>query len=418
MDPMDPPEGASRPSFGRALKSRPFFLLWVSQLISQSGDFVFEVALLWLVLEVTGSVFAVGLVVAVTMLPGVVLGPFLGVYVDRWDRRRILIVTNVAEGVVVAALSGLILAHTIGLTLILIVVAILGTGSQVVRTASNAMVPQLVAREDLPPANSLLSFSSSFNQIIGLSVGGIAVALLGVTVPIEYDALSFLVAGLIVGLISSTYGRPSEEGSSKPTRFSEEFAEGIRFIRAHRFMLELIALGVALNFFGAAISALFAPYSKIVLHGGPATYGFLGASIAIGAIVGALIVGKLETRHSVGKYLFGGGAALGLVIAALGLTSTIPVALAVVLAFGVALSFTNIPISVLIQAKVPGRLLGRVGAAFGSLITVAGPLGAFFAGTFAGATSVSTVYLLSGVIFLAILGVGFVIMRDLRNISY
>ena len=81
----NPPEASSRPSFGRALRSRPFFLLWLSQLISQSGDFVFEVALLWLVLEVTGSVFAVGLVVAVTLLPSVVLGPFLGVLVDRWD---------------------------------------------------------------------------------------------------------------------------------------------------------------------------------------------------------------------------------------------------------------------------------------------------------------------------------------------
>ncbi len=82
------PAVESRPSFRQVLHHRPFFLLWLSQLVSQSGDLVFEVALLWLVLGVTGSVFAVGIVVAVTLLPGVVLGPFLGVYVDRWGHLR------------------------------------------------------------------------------------------------------------------------------------------------------------------------------------------------------------------------------------------------------------------------------------------------------------------------------------------
>lgn len=77
-----------RPSYRRALGNRPFFLLWLSQLISQSGDFVFDVALLWLVLEVTGSVFAVGVVVAIIALPGVVLGPFLGsTWTDGIDER-------------------------------------------------------------------------------------------------------------------------------------------------------------------------------------------------------------------------------------------------------------------------------------------------------------------------------------------
>ena len=415
---MGSPEGATRPSFGRALRSRPFFLLWLSQLISQSGDFVFEVALLWLVLEVTGSVFAVGLVVAVTLLPSVLLGPFLGVYVDRWDRRRMLVVTNAVEGLVVAALSGLLLAHTINLGLILVVVFLLGTGSQIVRTASTAMTPQLVDRGDLPPANSLMSFSNSFNQIVGLSVGGVVVALLGVTIPIEYDALSFFLAALIVAWIAAAYGRPATTGAEAPSRFSEEFAEGIRFIRQNRFLLELILLGAALNFFGTAIGALFAPYSKLVLHGGPATYGFLGAAIAFGAIVGALVIGKVETRSSAGKYLFGGGAGVGAGILLLGLTSTIPVAFALVLLLGVALSVTNIPMSVLIQAKVPGRLLGRVLGAFGSLIIIAGPAGAFFAGTLAAATTVSDVYLLSGGVFLAVLGLGSVVMRDLRTVSY
>jgi DHA3 family macrolide efflux protein-like MFS transporter len=412
-----PPGGAS-PSFSRALRNRSFLFLWLSQLISQSGDFVFEVALLWLVLEVTGSVFAVGLVVAVTLIPAVLLGPFLGVYIDRWDRRRILIAINVLEGIVVAALSGLILSHTIDLSLILAVVFVLGAAAQVVRTASNATIPLVVVPEDLPPANSLMTFSGALNQVIGLSVGGVVVALLGVTIPIEYDALSFFLAAGIVALVSPSAGRPKDAVGTKPTKFTEEFLEGLRFIRENRFLVELIVLAVFLNFFGNAIGALFAPYSKIVLHGGASTYGFLGATLAIGTIIGAALVGKLNLRNSSGKYVIVGGAVIGASIAALGLSSTIPVSLAVVLVLGIALSIANIPISVLLQARVPPRLMGRVMAAALSLILAGGPFGALFAGSFAEATSVQTVFIVSGVLFLATILIGGAIMKDLRTVTY
>ncbi len=413
-----PLDSGARPSFRRTLGNRAFFLLWVSQLVSQSGDFVFEVALLWLVLEVTGSVFAVGVVVAVIALPGVVLGPFLGVYVDRWNRRTILIATNVAEGVAVAFLSGLVVAHAINLPLILAIVFALGTGAQLVRTASGAMLPQVVRTEDLPPANSLLTFSNSVNQIVGLSIGGVVVALFGVALPIEYDAFSFFAAALIVAAISLTFGRPRDSGGQGKPSFFLEFREGLRFIRENGFMVELIILGVIVNFFGSATIALFAPYAKLTLGGNAATYGFLGAAVAIGAIIGAAIVGKVNTRTCAGRFLLTGGIGIGLMFVALGFTTSIPLAFGEALALGIVLSITNVPLFVVIQAKVPGRLLGRVMAAFLGLITAGGPLGAFFAGAFAGAVSIGTVFVVSGVVVVGSMLVGFGVMRELRDVQY
>ncbi|MCI4364987.1 MAG: MFS transporter [Thermoplasmata archaeon] len=407
-----------RPSFRRALRSRPFLLLWLSQLISQSGDFVFEVALLWLVLEVTGSVFAVGLVVAVTLIPAVVLGPFLGVYIDRWDRRTILLLTNVAEGTVVAALSALLLTHAVGLSVILVIVFLLGTGGQLVRTTTGAMVPQVVSRDDLAPANSLQTFSGSLNQILGLSVGGVVVALFGVTLPIEYDAVSFFVAALIIAGVSRAYSHAADADPAGKNRFFTDFGEGIRFIRENRFMVELILLGIIVNFFGNAAAALFAPYAKLVLHGGAATYGFLGAAVAVGAILGAAVIGKVDTRRSAGKFLMGGGVGIGLVIAALGLTTYVPFAFVEILALGVVISITNIPLFVLVQAKVPGRLLGRVTAAFLSFIVASGPFGAFFAGSFAAATSVGLVFVISGLVVVVSMLLAVVLMKELRDVSY
>ena len=406
------------PSYRRALAHRPFFLLWASQLVSQSGDFVFEVALLWLTLETTGSVFAVGLVVTATLVPAVLLGPFLGVYVDRWPRRTLLLLTNLLEGGLVAALSGLVLAHATGLVVILGIVAALGAGAQVVRIASNALVPQTVSTDDLTPANGLLSFSGSFNQVVGLSVGGVVVAVFGVALPIEYDAVSFFLAALLVALIPQAIGRPDPPEGDRQGRFRAQFIEGFAFVRAQRFLVEIIILGLIVNFFSNAVGALIAPFAALVLHGGAATYGTLGALLALGAILGAYLAGKVDARRHAGRYLFGGAMATGAVIVALGLTTEVVVALAEMFALGVVLSLTNVPMLSVVQAKVPGRLMGRVMAVLFSLVVASGPLGAYFAGSFAAASSVSNVFLLSGVVILVCDVVAVVVMTELRNVKY
>lgn len=375
-------------------------------------------ALIWLVLQTTGSVFAVGLVVVAALVPTVALSPVLGVYVDRWPRRTMLIATNLAEGALVAALSGLILAHDADLSVILGVVLALGVGSQVVRVTSTAMVPQTVDSADLAPANSLLSFSNSTTQVVGLSIGGIVVALFGVALPIEYDAITFLVAAMILGLMSRAVGRPEPPAPGTERRFVPEFAEGVRYLRSQRFLLELIALGLIINFCGNAIFTLWAPYADLVLHGGAATYGFLGAAIAVGAILGAILVGKVNTRKSPGRFLFGGAAGFGVMMVLLGLTRSVPFAIAEAVVVGIFLSVANVPLLVLVQAKVPARLMGRVMSVLFSLILVAAPLGAFFAGTFAGATSIGFVFVVAGAIILATVGVGAVTMKAVRTISY
>ncbi len=410
--------GPESPSFGRTLRSRPFLYLWASQLISQSGDFVFEVALLWLVLQTTGSVLAVGLVVVATLVPTVVLGPFLGVLVDRWHRRAVLLATNVGEGLLVAALSGLVIAHALSLDTLLVLVGVLAAGGQIVRIASGAMIPQSVPLADLGPANGLFSLSGSFNQVIGLSIGGIVVALFGPVLPIEYDALSFFLAAILVALIPRRVGAPDGPSGEEGPGFAEQFREGLAFVRRQRFILEAIVLGIVANFFANALNALWAPYADLVLHGNSATYGFIGAAVALGAIVGALLAGKLDTRRAAGRYLFGSVAALGGAVLALGVTTSVLLALPESFALGVFLALGNVPLIAAIQAKVPMRLMGRVMAVLMALILASAPFGAYFAGSVAEAVGVGTVFRLSAGVILASAAVGALTMRELRDVTY
>lgn len=408
----------SRPSYLRALRSRSFLWLWTSQLISQSGDFVFEIALIWLVLQTTGSILEVSLVVVVTLLPVVLLGPVLGVYTDRWPRRTILILTNLVEGALVAALAGAVLAHTETFPLILAIAFALGVGGQFTRITSDAMVPQTVGVQDLAPANSLVSLSGSSSQVAGLAIGGIVVALLGTALPITYDVGTFVAAAIIISLIPSGVGRPERSGPGATERFSGQFKEGLKYVLAQRFLLELVAIGVVVNFCGNAAFALWAPYSDRVLHGGASGYGLLGAGLALGAIIGTLVVGRIETRKSTGVFVLGGNLGVGVVLIALGLTRYFPLAFAEALLFGGTLSIINIPLISLIQAKVPAHLMGRATSVLLSLNLAAGPLGAVFAGVLASATSISLVYVLAGGIVLVMDAVAIAGMREVRTLSY
>lgn len=391
----------------------------MAQLVSQSGDFIFEVALLWLVLQATHSVLAVGIVVTGTILPAVLLSPFLGVYLDRWDRRRTLIFTNVLEGVVVLCLATLVLSGVDSLVSIFGIVLLLGAGAQVVGISTTAYVPSLLEVEDLTPANSLLSVSGSFNQVVGLALGGIVVAIAGVTVPIEYDAVTFFAAAL---LLSNVQG-PTRKSSSKSPEgsqpsFRKEFREGFAFIRAHRFMVEIIAIGMLVNFFGNGISALLAPYASFVLHGGSSVYGFLGASVAVGSLIGAGAIGTVNTRKTAGWYLLSGGICVGLFITLLGLASSFPLAVAFLLGIGIAIAITNLPMQTLLQAKVPEGLRARVMAAFGALVMATGPAGPLVMGWVATRWSVSLALVISGVAITVTIALGMLVMSALRTIEY
>jgi MFS family permease len=415
---------SAKPSFRRVLSNRSFSLLWAGQLVSQSGDFIFDVAAIWYVLQLTGDPFKVGIAVATILLPAIFIGPIAGVYLDRFNRRDVMLASNLVQSAVAGLIGVLYSLGSLNFLVLLVMLFVLNSGAQFVRPAVTAMVPGITEKKDLSTANSLFSLSTSVNQVAGYGIGGIIVLALGVAVPFYYDSLTFLFAAAMLSLITRSLGaipkgvHDPNSLSSDHVSFTEKFVQGLRFIRSSKFLIQLVIVGLVVNFFGAGIFALLAPYAKNVISGNAGTYGAIVTTYSVGAVIGSVLVGKLQLRKYVGKRLFAGVIGQGLVIVGIGFTTVLFLALALSFAIGVLQTMVNVPITVLVQTRVPGDMLGRVFSSLVALLTIVAPVSSALAGGLATSISIGATFQVFGGLIVLACALGYLFFRDLRDASY
>ena len=410
------------PSYSGLLRDRSFAAMWVGQVVSQSGDAVFDVALLWLVLVTTGSTTLVGLTQAAVLLPSVIVGPFAGVYADRFNRRTIMILSNISQGVVTAAISFLYLTSRLSFPLLIFLVLLLFAGAQFLRAALTAIIPRMVSKENLGVANSLFTLSTSANQLVGYAAGGIILVVLGEVVSITYDSLTFFFAAAMMTLVLKSFGRPRQDdpvnGSNPKRGFWKDFREGLAYVKQNRFFLELIVFGLLVNFFGAGVGTVIAPYVRFRLHGDGLAYGFMLAAVALGTIVGSLAIGKVNFRTYVGKLILVGVIGSGFLVALGGLVTTLPEGFILFFGIGVLSGIINTPIMVLVQTQVPGELLGRAVTVLSSLLGASQPVAAIIFGWLAGYSSVGVLFEIAGLVLVVITLSLSLPFSQLRNAKY
>lgn len=444
-----------RPSYLKILSSnRALRALWIGQVVSNSGDSVFDLAVLWLVLIKTNSLLLVGLTQAAILLPTVFVRPVAGVYADRLNRRDIMLLSNIVEGIITAAIS---LSYFLGMLkffpLVIILVVLLFSAYQFFNAAVNAILPRLVEISDLGAANSLFSLSTTANQLTSYTFGGIIVAVVGVLAPITYDSFSFFFAAIMITFIAKSYGKvgdrvsfaskspasghsdnpsssigvelnPSKEqqkDSESPmkTNFRREFVEGLRYIKSNTILVELIVIALVVNCVGGGISALTAPYSAEWLHGNASTYGFVLASTSLGILAGTFVVGKLNFRSYVGKLFFSGLLSAGITLALIGLSRNTLISVGLFFIFGVTIQMANLPLFAFIQARIPNEILGRATSSFAALLAITQPIGAAVSGQLATLlSSVGLLFTMYGILVAVTISLGYFAFKEIREAAY
>lgn len=411
--------GDNRPSFTEVMQNRSFVFLWLAQLVSQLGDSLLQVALVWFILQSTDSAVAVGGVIAVTLLPTVILAPLLGVFVDRFNRRTVLIVSIAFQSIIVLMMGVMFTLNRLEYWDILLLLFALYSIAQLVRPSVNALVPNMIDMSDLPAANSLMSITLSMTSIAGFSLGGVVILFLGVSFSIYYDFLSFVIAALMLAFVRSSYGEiPKISAVPDKLSYKERFSEGLRFISGSNLLKQLAAVAVVINYFGAGINALVAPYVKQNLYGNSSIYGFLLASYSLGSIVGFIIVSKLDFRNYTGKILFTGVIAFGVLAILLGTVMKVLIAVVLFSIIGFALASVNLPVSVLLQVKVPNTLRGRVGAVLGAVGAASQPLSALISGSIGESVGVGKTFQLYGFVLVVASLIMLYVFRELLGSKY
>ncbi len=393
-------------------KNRNFILLWVGQTISIIGDNLYYLALMWWVLEKTGSTAAMATVAICSAIPSVILGPIAGTYADRIDRKKLLISMDFGRAILIATPAVFLWLGALQVWHIYILAVLLSTMSTFFNPTLSAFIPQIVETENLTRANSLTQLSFSISGILGPSLAGVLVAFVGTPSVMLLDAVSFFVSGTAILLILV---KKAEVATAEKRKFLHELKEGFVYIKNTQFVLSMVLLASVLNFFAGPIGIFMPVVAKNVLNAGSEGFGFLASAASVGGLLGSLCLGLLGDIKHKGLVILGGIFLGGWAIAFFGISTHLWASLFILGLFGFFISLTNVVLASVFQSLVPNQLQGRV---FGTLNTMSmglRPISLALAGVLSDLFKVQVVIFVSGVL-IALGGVYGFFIKSVRRI--
>lgn len=285
------------------LRQRNFFLVWFAGMISLIGDWMLFIALPIYVFILTGSILLTSVIFMVSLVPNLLFGSLAGVFVDRWNRKWTMIVASALQAV---SLLPLLAVNTPDRVWLVYVSAILeSTLGVFFKPAESALLPQLVDEEQLVSANSLSGVNQNLSRLIGPALGGILVGLWGITGIIALDLTSYVIAALLIAVVSGTAARrppqPMSDDSRKDAPISErgvwrELGQGLRIVFTTRVVAVVFLIIAAMSIGEGLFSTLLIVWVKRVLHGGALELGWLMSGQAVGGLVGGLLIAQLGRR--------------------------------------------------------------------------------------------------------------------------
>jgi MFS family permease len=390
----------------RVVRQRRFALLWMAGLASLLGDWAFYTVVPIFVLDETGSVFLAGMVWAVIALPSVVVGPVAGVYVDRWDRQRIMLWGNVAQALAAAIL--VVAGAGPGVWVAMTVVLVNASLAAMILPAENALLPTLVPGDDLTPANALNAMNDNLARIVGPPVGAVVYTQLGIEGVAVINAVSFLVAALLVRAVGQEVGQQRarmKRGAARDGRETiwRSLRSGARIVQHHRLLGILVLILGLVAFADGPLAAMITPFVDTTLGTGADGVGAFATLRGVAGILGGIVIGQVGQRVREDRLLVVSAALYGFGFAAMALVRDFAVACVIlVVVIGPTHIGLHTTLMTLLQRGTAdayrGRVFALVGAVTGALFLI-GTVGGSVAGAY---FSPAAVIVGSGLLFLVV----------------
>ncbi|GLV55635.1 MFS transporter [Dictyobacter sp. S3.2.2.5] len=380
-----------------------FWKYWIGQTISNLGSSVTLFALPLLVYTISGSALSLGISSAANMLPYLLFGLVLGAWMDRVDRKRMMIYVDIARALVISTIPLMAALGHLSVWWIYGVGFVQSTLNICFDAGEFAAIPSLVDQDDLVSANGRIQASYSAASILGPVLAGVLVAFVPLVTLIFIDASSFLLSALSIALVATSFNGRREEEQGERRHILRDVMEGLRYVWEHPVLRNISIMMALVNFVSASHGAQLVLFAKQRLHASDTQVGLLYTAGSIGVVVLALLAGRLRKRWPFSRVALIALMCDGLFILALSLTSWFWLALVFVgLAQGCGVLF-NINTGSLRQAIVPNHMLARVMSIAGVLAWSAIPLGALLGGAIINQThNVALVYSVIGVLVILI----------------
>lgn len=367
------------------LRQRNYGLLWSSQLISQIGNWALLAALPFFVFQLTGSVLATGVMFIVEVIPSILLGSVAGVFVDRWNRRWTMIGANVARGLLLLLL--LTFRSTEQVWVVYVVAFFESVANLFFSPANNALLPQLVTKDELVTANSLDALGENVARIIGPALGGALLAATGLAAVAVIDVGSYLIGAGLIYLIKEPKPAAEEGQIAEADRsirmewikFWRDWIGGLRLVSQRRpLSYAFIAAGVAL--IGDSImGVLLVVFVQDVVGVGAQEFGWILTARGVGGVLGGLIIARVGPRFKPKNLMAYGMAGAGAVLIIMLQFPSLPVVLSSAVLVGLPVMAWMIAGQTWLQVHAEDQYRGRVFGAFETYSALMGLLGIGFA---------------------------------------
>ena len=351
------------------LLTRNFGLVWSGQLISQIGDGISRLALVWFVYAITGSALKTSIIGLLQTIPPIVLGPLIGVYVDRLPKKYLLIISDVLRAVLIGVIPCMVAVESFTVSMLYVLVLLHAIATAVFGPALTAAVPAIVPKTQFTAANALLQSTTSLGIILGPALSGLGIAAYGSQEVLCLNAVTYLVSALCLLLTCFTEARPTTVSEAPRSTLVQDLIEGFRYSVINRPLILLLTGTAALYTFGtAALTSLFPVFARKLLDLGPVEIGYLWSALGGGLLLTSIALlwatgwtVKDRSRLIFGTSLLSGAAVCALVWMPHPYQAGILMGL---IGSGMG-AFTPIAWGI-IQELTPGHLIGRVLGLYGT----------------------------------------------------
>ncbi len=369
------------------LLNKNFLLLWQGQTVSQIGAQIFSIALMFWIKHQTGSATLMGLVMTVSMLPAALIGPISGAIVDNLPRKKLIIASDIINGINVITLSAVVYFSLLSVDTTIILIFIMSTISGILFSVFNpaitSSIPDLVPEDKLQAANSMQESIHQLSLFIGQALGGIFYTMFGAPLLFLFDGITYLFSAASESFIDFPKREVKKHSTIKETfdHYKEETLDGLKYVWKEKGIRFIFLSFSVLTFFIMPFIVLLPFYVEDTLGLNPSWYGYIFGAFGLGSILGYFVSGAINPQGKFRVYsVLTSFVIVGGLMPLFGIIVNGYAAIIIMLVIGIADGYFTVNIITVLQLKINPELRGRVFAVLNSLSIGLAPVSMALAG--------------------------------------